>query len=116
MKQHRDSETNHHHAKPDSDPLHERVFTQLVGIPLQTIERIRVAILVSLGGLFRKQLEGFVYVPSKPAPVDPNLEEARLVMLPERRFIPKQVEPLAVHPVHQSGPLARERPDLPLEP
>lgn len=37
-------------------------------------------------------------------------------MLLERRFILQQVEPLAVHPVRQSGPLARERPDLPLEP
>lgn len=37
-------------------------------------------------------------------------------MLPERRFILQQVEPLAVRPICQSGPLARERPDLPLEP
>lgn len=40
----------------------------------------------------------------------------RLIMLPERRFILQQIEPLAVHSVRQSGPLAREQPDFPLEP
>ena len=72
--------------------------------------------LIGLGGLFRKQLEGFVEVTGELTPVDSDLEEVRLIMLSERRFILQQIEPLAVHLVRQSGPLARKRPNLLLEP
>lgn len=116
MDEHRDSQADHHHAKPDPGPFHEGVFAQPFGIPFQAIERIGAAVFIGLGRLSRKQLEGFVEVTGEFAPVDPDLEEVRLVMLLERRFILQQVEPLAVHPVRQSGPLARERPNLPLEP
>lgn len=54
--------------------------------------------------------------PHECLPVEPGLEDVRLVVPPECLAVLHEVEPLAVHPVRQSGPLARERPDLPLEP
>lgn len=56
---------------------------------------MRVAVLIGLGRLFRKRLKSFVEVTSELAPVDSDLEKMCLIMLPERRFILKQVEPLA---------------------
>lgn len=87
MDEHRDSQTDHHRAKPDLGPFHEGVFAQIVRIPFQAISRIRAAVLIGLGRLFRKQLEGFVEVTGEFIPVDSDLEKVRLVMLPERRFI-----------------------------
>lgn len=87
MDEHRDSETNHHRAKPDPGPFHEGIFTQFVRIPFQTIKRIRVAVLIGLGRLFRKQLKSFVEVTSELAPVDSDLEKMCLIMLLERRSI-----------------------------
>ena len=80
MDKHRDSETDLHHAKPDPGPFHEGISTQLARIPFQTIRRIRVALLIGLGRLFRKQLKSFVEVTSELAPVDSDLEEVRLIM------------------------------------
>ena len=80
MDEHRDSETDLHHAKPDPGPFHEGISTQLARIPFQTIRRIRVALLIGLGRLFRKQLKSFVEVTSELAPVDSDLEGVRLIM------------------------------------
>lgn len=74
MDEHRDSEADHHHAKPDSGPFHEGAFAQTVGIPFQAIRRIRVAVLIDLGRLFRKQLESFVEVTASLPPSIPTLK------------------------------------------